>query len=68
MHLLINILAGLFILFGIGLLFSQARGAYLASVICIGSGAYSYDEKSFLPLVIGFGFLWVMRISGIEKR
>jgi hypothetical protein len=68
MGLLISIFAGLFILFGIGLIFSPARGAGLAGLICIGSGAISYDEQSLMPLVIGFGLLWVLRILGIEQR
>lgn len=68
MDLLISILAGLFILFGIGLFFSPARGAGLAGIISIGSGVFSYDEKSLVPLVVGFGLLWVLRILGIEQR
>lgn len=68
MSLLITILAALFVLFGIGLLFSPARGAFIAGVICIGSGVFAYDEKSLIPLAIGFGLLWVMRLTGIEKR
>jgi hypothetical protein len=66
--MLISILAGLFILFGIGLLFSPARGSGLAGLICIGSGVFAYDDKALMPLVIGFGLLWVLRILGIEQR
>ena len=68
MGLLISILAGLFILFGIGLLFSPARGSGLAGLICIGSGVFAYDDKSLMPIVIGFGLLWVLRALGIEQR
>jgi hypothetical protein len=68
MALLITILSAIFILFGIGLLFSPARGAFFAGAICIGSGVYAYDEKSLSALAIGFGLLWVMRLLGIEQR
>lgn len=68
MLLLVTVLAGIFVLFGIGLLFSRASGAFIAGLVCIGAGAFAYDEKSLLPLAIGFGILWVMRIIGIEKR
>lgn len=68
MSLLITVLAGLSVLFGIGLLFSSARGAFVAGVVCIGAGAFAYDEKSLIPLAIGFSLLWVMRLIGIEKR
>jgi hypothetical protein len=68
MFMLITILSALFALFGIGLLFSPAKGAFIAGVVCIGAGAYAYDEKSFMPLVVGFGLLWAMRLLGIEKR
>ena len=66
--MLISILSALFALFGIGLIFSPARGAFLAGVVCIGAGAYAYDEKSLIPLVIGFGLLWILRLIGIEGR
>jgi len=68
MSLLITILAALFFLFGIGLFFSSARGAFVAGVVCIGAGAFAYDEKSLIPLAVAFALLWVMRLSGIEQR
>jgi hypothetical protein len=68
MMLLITILAGISVLFGIGLIFSPARGAGIAGVICIGAAVMAYDDKSLLPLVIGFGLLWVLRLLGIEQR
>jgi hypothetical protein len=68
MNLLISILAGLFILFGIGLFFSPARGSGVAGVICIGSGVIAYDEGSLMPLAVGFGLLWVLRLLGVEER
>ncbi len=68
MNLLITILSGLFIVFGVGLLFSSARGALIGAAICIGSGVYAYDDKSLLPLAVGFGLLWVLRVLGIEQR
>ncbi len=68
MSLLLSILAGIYILFGISLLFSSARGAVFAALICIGSGLIAYNEKSFLPFAIGFALLWVLRFLGLEKE
>ena len=68
MNLFITILASIFIIFGLGLVFSPARGALLAGLICIGSGMYAYDEKTLIPLGIGFGLLWVLRLIGVEER
>lgn len=68
MSLLITILAAIAVLFGIGLFFSPARGSGIAGVICVGAGVFAYDEKSLLPLAIGFGLLWILRILGIEQR
>ena len=68
MNLLLIILAGLFIVFGLGLFFSPARGAGLAGFICIGSGIFAYDAKSLIPLAVGFGLLWVLRLFGVEER
>jgi hypothetical protein len=59
MMLLITILAAMFVLFGICLFFSPARGSGIAGVICIGAGVVAYDYRSLLPLAIGFGLLWV---------
>jgi hypothetical protein len=68
MMLLITILAGISVLFGIGLFFSPARGSGIAGVICIGAGVIAYDDKSLMPLAIGFGLLWVLRLLGVEQR
>jgi hypothetical protein len=68
MMLLITILAGIAVLFGIGLFFSPARGSGIAGVICIGAGVIAYDDKSLMPLAVGFGLLWVLRLLGIEQR
>jgi hypothetical protein len=62
MMLLITILAAMFVLFGIGLFFSPARGSGIAGVICIGAGVIAYDDRSLLPLAIGFGLLWVFSL------
>jgi hypothetical protein len=68
MDLLINVLTTLYLVFGLGLLFSPARGSGIAGVICIGAAVIAYDERSLLALVIGFGLLWVLRLMGIEQR
>ena len=68
MDLLVTILSAIFVIFGIGLMFSPARGAFIAALVSIGSGVYAYDEKSLIPLVVGFGLLWVLRLIGVEQR
>jgi hypothetical protein len=68
MALLVTILSAIFVIFGIGLFFSPARGAFIAALISIGAGVYAYDEKSLIPLLVGFGLLWVLRLMGVEKR
>jgi len=68
MNLLISILAGIFILFGLGLIFSPSRRSGMAGVICIGSGVFTYDDKSLMPLTIGFDLLWVLRLSDFEDH
>jgi hypothetical protein len=68
MDLLVTILSAIFVIFGIGLMFSPARGAFIAALVSIGSGVYAYDEKSLIPLAVGFGLLWVLRLMGIEQK
>ncbi len=68
MDLLITILAVISILFGIGLVFAQGTGSLIAAGVCVIAGMTAYDQKSFVPLLIGFGLLWVLRLAGFEKR
>ena len=68
MELLITILSGLSILFGLVLFFSPARGAMVAGIVALGAGVYAYDSSSLTPLVVGFVLLWILRLLGFEKR
>jgi len=68
MEVLINILATLSFASGVLLLVSPARGSFIASFICLGSGILAYDEKSLIPIVVGFGLLWLLRMLGFEHR
>jgi hypothetical protein len=68
MTLLVYVLSTLFMLFGVGLFFAPGRGSFIAGVVCIGSAAFAYDEKSLLPLAIGFGLLWALRLMGLEQK
>ena len=67
MDLLITILSGISILFGLGLIFSRGLGSMLAAIVSVIAGIAAYDQKSFIPLLIGFGLLWVLRLLGFEK-
>jgi|GEM_PF-3055965 hypothetical protein len=68
MELLINILSTIAILFGIGLVFANGVGSLIAGAVCVIAGITAYDQISFVPLLIGFACLWVLRILGLEKR
>jgi hypothetical protein len=68
MDLFISIFAGIFMIYGLVLFFGQGKGMMLAGVVCLASGVYAYDTKTFMPLVIGFGVLWLLRILGFENR
>lgn len=68
MNLLLYLLSAIFIIFGFGLIFSSARGAFVAALISIGSGVIAYDQHSFIPLIVGFGLLWVLRLTGVEEK
>ena len=68
MDLLITILSGIAILFGIGLVFANGTGSLLAGIISLIAGIAAYDQNSILPLVIGFIGLWVLRLLGFEKK
>lgn len=68
MDLLITILAGIAILFGIGLVFARGLGSLIAGAVCVIAGMSAYDQKSLIPLVFGYGALWALRMMGLEKR
>lgn len=67
MSLLITILAGISVLFGLGLIFSRRIGSLAAAAVSVIAGIAAYDQKSFIPLMIGFGCLWVLRLLGFER-
>jgi hypothetical protein len=68
MTLLLTICSGIFILFGLGLIFSPVKGSSIAGMVCIGSGVYAYDHNSLFPLVVGFCILWILRLLGFERK
>ena len=68
MSLLLTICAAIAIIFGIGVFFSTTRGAIIAGLISIAAGVFAYDSHSFIPLFVGFGLLWALRLMGVEKR
>ncbi|MBT8557808.1 hypothetical protein G6677_00240 [Polynucleobacter paneuropaeus] len=68
MDLLITILSGIAILFGLGLMFSRGMGSLIAAGVSVIAGIAAYDQKSLIPLLIGFGCLWLLRLLGFEKR
>ncbi|WP_280741783.1 hypothetical protein [Polynucleobacter sphagniphilus] len=55
------------VLFGLGLVFSRGMGSLVAAGVSVISGIAAYDQKSFIPLLIGFGCLWVLRLLGFER-
>ena len=68
MQLLLVILAGLAILYGIVLFFAPGKGAFIAALVSIFSGIIAFDAESFFPLLIGFAILWVLRLVGLENK
>jgi hypothetical protein len=68
MELLINILSIIAILFGIVLVFSGGIGSLMAGAVSVIAGVTAYDQISLIPLLIGFGCLWVLKLLGFEKR
>lgn len=68
MDLLLVVLAVLYILYGIGLLFSPVKGSFMAAVVCIGCGVIAYDSHSFLSIVVGFGLLWFLKLNGADGQ
>jgi hypothetical protein len=68
MELLINILSIIAILYGIVLVFSGGIGSLMAGLVCVFAGVTAYDQISFIPLLIGFACLWILKLLGFEKR
>lgn len=68
MQLLVTVLAVLSILSGIALFFAPGKGSFMASIVCIGSGVFAFDQESLIPLAAGFGILWILKLLGFENR
>lgn len=67
MDLLLITLSGLTILFGVFVFFAGGIGNYLGGSVAFISGMYAYDTKTFTPLVVGYGLMWVLRLMGFDK-
>ena len=68
MELFIGILSALAIFYGIVLFFAPGKGAFIAALVSIFSGIIAFDESSFIPLLVGFAILWILRLMGLENR
>jgi hypothetical protein len=67
MDLLITILAGIAVIFGIFVIFAGGVGNFLGGGVAVIAGIYAYDTKSFIPLIVGFAAMWVLRLLGFDK-
>lgn len=67
MDLLLTILSGLAIIFGVGVIFAGGFGNFLGGGVAFISGMYAYDTKSFTPLIVGYGLMWALRLMGFDK-
>lgn len=67
MDLLITILAGISVLFGIFVVFAGGVGNFLGGGVAVLAGMYAYDTKTFIPLVVGFALMWILRLLGFDK-
>lgn len=67
MELLLIILSGLSIIFGILVIFAGGFGNFLGGGVALISGMYAYDTQTFTPLIIGFILMWVLRLLGFDK-
>tara|TARA_R110000850_G_scaffold276940_1_gene421032 strand:+ start:28525 stop:29607 length:1083 start_codon:yes stop_codon:yes gene_type:complete len=66
--LVINILAGIAIIFGIGIFFAPGANNLAAGLVAIGAGVWAFQQSTFAPLVIGFIILWILRLAGTENK
>jgi hypothetical protein len=67
MELFVNILAAIFVLFGIFVVLAGGVGNFLGGGVAVIAGMYAYDTKSFIPLIIGFAAMWVLRLMGFDR-
>ena len=69
--LLIKILAGVFVLLGIGTLVSawQTKNPWqaLAALIYAAGGAAAYQMETWVPLAVAFGIALLLRFSGVDR-
>ncbi len=68
METLLTILAVLSIVSGFSLFFAQGKGAFFAGMICFAAGGLAFVNGSFMPILIGFACLWVLRLMGFENK
>ena len=54
--------------FGIGVFFAPRRVNIIAGLIYIGAGIVAYHQKTFIPLVIALGLLYILKLLGFDKN
>ncbi|MCX7073438.1 MAG: hypothetical protein NTZ70_01275 [Methylococcales bacterium] len=67
MDLLLAVASGIAIIFGIFVFFAGGIGNILGGSIAMFSGMYAYDTKTFMPIVVGYFLLWILRLLGFDK-
>lgn len=68
MDLFLTIISAVAMIFGFFVFFAGGIGNVLAGSVALFSGMYAYDTKTFMPLIVGYGALWLLRLLGFEKR
>jgi len=68
MDLFLTLISAAAMIFGFFLFVAGGIGNTLAGIVALFSGMYAYDTKTFMPLIVGYGALWLLRLLGFEKR
>ncbi len=56
------------VVFGFFVMLNKGIGNKLAGLSSAAAGVVAIGEESFIPLMVGFALLWVLRLIGLEKE
>ena len=65
--LVITILSFLAIGYGVMVISQKGAGNFLGCGVVVLGGLFAYNQKSFIPIAIGFALMWVFKLIGFEE-
>ena len=65
--LVVTIISFVAIGYGVMVMSQKGIGNLMGGGTAVIAGLIAYNEKTFVPLVIGYGAMWMLKLAGFDK-